>query len=422
MKTRLQIIALLFPQIIWGQFYLLNTPYQDEPFADHTFTIGVANQTLDLGSNANLGRWNGTKNSSNEEVFAFSEWNQEMLRVQYQYNHIKWGYHASFYSYQTRSLSSELFDILFENEPPLAQNISFRIEDRSSFTHSVSARIGINQKSEFIIFANLHQINSYTQRLCVGQLSNSDNITRIDLTDQTWSFNSNNGNHDDVAIMIPNDISAHDSVHITTVFNQPVSPSVSFKFHFEPTPYSEIVFFANNLGFSNKQWITNSIRQSKINIATSTITTGELINGASINLDPWTTNIIALDPDSARIQVKARPTSVGGQFKIEFQPKVSLIAGASGTRYPTYLNFESLLLTRLQTSDNSHFHLGIGSENIQRKWMSNFIVGATLNASPMITYSVNTTTGLNYAFANSNQAPRTISRMNYYFSLEITLP
>lgn len=421
MKNWLHIIAFCFPHIIWGQFSLLNTPYQDAPFAHHALTIGVGNQTLDLGSNANLGRWNDATHSGNE-VFAYSEWNQEMLRIQYQHKNIQWGYHASYYSYQTRFLNSELFNLLFGDDPLLNQTTSFRHEDRSSFTHSISARIGLNEKTDFTLFTNFHQINSFTQRRSTGEVSITENATSIGLLDQIWSFNNDYIYSDDAALLMPNDISSHDSVHITTVFKQRLTPSISFKLRSQPTPYSEIIFFANNLGFSNRQWISSTTQQSKVDITSTTINTDDLLNSSTLDLNPWTTNTTTLNPDSLRVLIKARPSSMGGQLAIEFQPKMALIAGVSSTRYPTYLNIESQFLARFETSTNSYFHVGIGTENIQRKWLSNIILGATMKATPMITYSVNTTTGINYAFANSTIAPRTLSRMNYYFSLAITLP
>ena len=123
-----------------------------------------------------------------------------------------------------------------------------------------------------------------------------------------------------------------------------------------------------------------------------------------------------------RIRVKARPRSIGGSFEVEFSPINSIGLGLSTIQYADFNQSNVLFYSNWKLFEAGKLTAGIQIQNVSTKTLSNALLGLSFNPTKDIRVVAQTSTGLNYAFYNSELIPRSISRLNYTITALITIP
>lgn len=419
MKKFLLIIALAGFGTVKAQFRIIGDSYLNQSISG--ITLGVYNESFSLNSNANIGQWNGANRPSSRDVFSFSELDKELLRIQFRRKNLKLGYHAHLNSYQSTRLDSKLFDMLYGSGEE-SNEYTYAYYGRSTFTHSISFLKQLNKKTKVSSFLNLHNLNSFYTLQSEGYNSFNIEGPQIDLN---RSFTCINAPHLEQGLKLytlPNDLSSHDSVHITKVLSLPSSISISLALQTQPTEYSRVNFFLNNIGPSAGIFSQTKYSKITLNHSASNINRNSLFSLDTINLN--SVNIIdsSVVQDEQRSQIKLRPRSIGGSFEVDYNPYLTFGMGIQSIKFPDFNQFNSVLYSKWKVFDNGELLSGLQFQNVASKTLANLAIGVSFNPTEEIQITANTSTGINYAFYNSELVPRTFSRINYTVTAQITLP
>lgn len=419
MKKFLLIIALAGFGNIQAQFRIIGDPYLNQSISG--ITLGVHNESFSLNSSANIGQWNGANRLSTRDVLSFSELDKELLRIQFRRKNLKVGYHAHLNSYQSTKLDSKLFNMLYGSGEE-SNEYTYAYYGRSTFTHSFSFLKQLNKRTKVFSFLNFHNLNSFYTFQGEGYNSFNAEAPQIELN---RSFTSINVPHLEKGLKLyslPTNLSSHDSVHITKVLSLPSSISISLALQTQPTEYSRVNLFVNNLGpsagiFSQTKYSKITLNQSATNINRNSLFSSDTIDLNSVGI--LDSSFVQAEQ---RSQVKLRPRSIGGSFEIDYNPYLTFGVGVQSIRLPDFNQFNSVLYSKWKIFDNGEILSGLQFQNVANKTLANLAIGVSFNPTEEIQIIANTSTGINYAFYNSELVPRTFSRINYTVTAQITLP
>lgn len=419
MKKLIFFLALVTSHTSVGQFRLLNDPYVNTELDG--LTVGVFNDHFSYGSNVNIGQWNGIGATPTKDITSFSELDRELLRIQFKIKNIKLGYHAHLHSYQTIRLDKNLFNMLY-GDNVVTESYNYTYYGNSTFTHSLSAQKYINERTRLSGFLNLHNLNSFYNLEVDGVNSFSEASPQIVLNSNYTSINTPHLDNNRNLFSIPNDITRHDSVHITKVLSSPSSISISFALTSKPTDFSKIHIYVNNLGPTSAPAMNKEFKKLVLSQEPSTIDREALLSSSPIVINTLDIEDSTFVHGEERIPVKARPRSIGGSFEVEFSPINAIGLGLSTIQYADFNQSNILLYSNWKLFEGGKLTAGIQIQNVSTKTLSNALLGLSFNPTKEIRVVAQTSTGLNYAFYNSELIPRSISRLNYTITALITIP
>lgn len=419
MRKLMLILLVMLHSSVYGQFRLLNDPYVETEVRG--ITIGILNERFSLGSNANIGQWNGVGMKRSNDVISFSELDKELLRVQFRSGNLKIGYHAHLYSYQSINLESDLFNMLY-GDRTISNSYDYSYFGNSTFTHSISAQKQINKRTRLSGFLNFHNLNSYYNLAVSGENSFSEVSPQITLNSNYTSINAPHIDKNRSFYALPNSLNKHDSVHITRVLAVPSSLSISLSLSSKPTEFSRLHLYMNNLGPSSGQLTSTEFKRSRLAQEPYSLEREDLFNSSPIMLNPLSIQDSLFNHSTERTRIKGRPRNIGGSFEVDFSTLTSLGMGLDATRLYDFNQVNAIFYSNWKIFKSGVITGGIQTQNISSKVLSNLLLGLSFRPTEEIQIITQTSTGLNYAFYNSELIPRTYSRINHTITALITLP
>lgn len=419
MRKLFLLAAFVASQSLYAQFRVINDAFVETEFEG--LTIGIFNEYYSLGSNANIGQWNGKNRQSNRDVFVFSELDKELLRIQFQRKKIKLGYHAHLYSYQRITIGSGLFDMLYGSKN-LSNDYRYSYFGNSTFTHSLSAQKRLNKNTRITGFLNLHNVNSFYNLEAMGTNSFSEASPQIVLNTAYTSLNVPHLDQNKSLYTLPNGVGQHDSTHITQVLKAPSSISLSFALTATPTEFSKLHFFVNNLGPSAGVWTQRENNTIQLSENATVLDRQDLFSqGNTVVTTSEIKDSLFIDAES-RVSIKGRPRSVGASFEVEQSRLLTIGVGLHGIKYPDFRQFNLLAYGNWKLMEHGYLVSGIQTQNIAGKTLGNLLFGVSFFPTSELKITAQTSTGINYGFYNSELVPRTFSRINHTITAQITLP